>query len=349
MAVSATRRRLIGRAGALLSTAFALTLAASAITPGEALADEDGVSFWLPGLYGSLAAAPQKPGWSMATMYYHPELDGGGNVAASRLVRIGNLDRNVEISLDVSTAARPDLIAAFPTYTFKSPVLGGQLSTGLGIVAGYNDVSIDGTLTLRVGDAIVTRQGSISDSRWGFGDLFSQISLRWNRGASNYMVYGTGDIPVGTYDPDRLANFGIGHGAIDGGVGYTYLNPKNGHELSAVTGLTYNFENEDTDYKNGVDWHLDWGASQFLSPKLHIGLVGYMYQQISADEGQAAFLGENKSRVMGVGPQIGYLFPVGGAQGYLNLKGYGEFDAANRADGWNLWLTFVVSPGGHEG
>ena len=31
-------------------------------------------------------------------------------------------------------------------------------------------------------------------------------------------------------------------------------------------------------------------------------------------------------------------------QGYLNLKAYGEFDNANRPDGWNAWLTFVLSP-----
>jgi hypothetical protein len=38
-------------------------------------------------------------------------------------------------------------------------------------------------------------------------------------------------------------------------------------------------------------------------------------------------------------------FPVAGMQGYLNLKGYGEFDNANRPDGWNLWLTFVLFAG----
>jgi hypothetical protein len=31
-------------------------------------------------------------------------------------------------------------------------------------------------------------------------------------------------------------------------------------------------------------------------------------------------------------------------QGYLNLKGYKEFDAQNRPDGWNAWLTFAISP-----
>ena len=55
-------------------------------------------------------------------------------------------------------------------------------------------------------------------------------------------------------------------------------------------------------------------------------------------------LGDFKSRVSAVGPQIGYLFPVGDMQGYLNLKGYKEFDAANRPEGWNVWLTFAISP-----
>jgi hypothetical protein len=31
-------------------------------------------------------------------------------------------------------------------------------------------------------------------------------------------------------------------------------------------------------------------------------------------------------------------------QGYVNLKGYGEFDNANRPEGYNVWLTFVLSP-----
>jgi hypothetical protein len=31
-------------------------------------------------------------------------------------------------------------------------------------------------------------------------------------------------------------------------------------------------------------------------------------------------------------------------QGYLNLKGYYEFAADNRPQGWNVWLTFAISP-----
>jgi hypothetical protein len=28
----------------------------------------------------------------------------------------------------------------------------------------------------------------------------------------------------------------------------------------------------------------------------------------------------------------------------LNIKAYGEFNAANRPSGWNTWLTFAISP-----
>ena len=45
--------------------------------------------------------------------------------------------------------------------------------------------------------------------------IYPTLKLKWNSGVNNFMVYGTGDIPVGDYNPNQLANIGIGHGAID--------------------------------------------------------------------------------------------------------------------------------------
>jgi hypothetical protein len=154
----------------------------------------------------------------------------------------------------------------------------------------------------------------------------------------------SGYIPVGLYNSQQLANLGIGHGAVDAGGGYTYFNPQTGHEFSAVIGATYNLINPATQYKSGIDGHLDWGASQFLSASLQVGVVGYVYDQLTRDSGSGAKLGPFESRVIGIGPQIGYLFPVAGMQGYVNLKAYGEFDARNRPSGWNAWLTLSISP-----
>jgi hypothetical protein len=314
------------------------------VSQGPSRADEGGVSFWVPGQFGSLAAVPAQPGWAFADIFYFTDVRAGGQVAAARQITIGRLSPTINVSLDANLHARVPSNFVNANYVFATPVLGGQLAMGMTGAFGRPSASVDGTLTASVGGLAATRTGTISDERFAWADLYPMVSLRWNHGVHNFMVYGTGDIPVGTYDSSNLANLGIGHGAADGGVGYTYFNPATGHEFSAVTGITYNLVNNQTGYQNGIDWHLDWGASQFISKQVFIGAVGYFYQQLTPDRGQSPLLGDFKSRVIGVGPQIGFLFPVGDMQGYLNLKGYGEFAAENRPAGWNAWVTFAISP-----
>jgi hypothetical protein len=73
--------------------------------------------------------------------------------------------------------------------------------------------------------------------------------------------------------------------------------------------------------------------------------VGYVYQQLSCDSGAGDRVGCFRSRVAGIGPQIGHVFKVSDDhQGYINLKGYKEFAAEHRPEGWNVWLTLVISP-----
>ena len=307
-------------------------------------ADEVGVSYWVPGRFGSLAAVPAVAGWSMAEVYYHTTVAASGAVAAAREIQVGRIPASVNVSLNLNLNAQADLVLLNPTYTFATPVLGGQFAIGVTGLFGRSSASIDGTLTAAVGPLAVTRTGFLGDSITSVGDLYPQATLKWNAGVHNFMTYVTGDIPVGAYDSTRLANLGIGHAAIDSGGGYTYFNPATGHEFSAVAGFTYNFRNPDTNYRSGVDFHVDWGASKFLSKQVFVGLVGYGYQQITDDFGAHPLLGGFRSRVLGIGPQIGFLFPVGDMQGYLSLKGYGEFEAANRPSGWNTWLTFSISP-----
>jgi hypothetical protein len=306
-------------------------LAAMLWSPAASFADEGGVSIWIPGFYGSFAALPVEPGPSFATIYYHTSVDAGGDRAFPRGGRI-------EAGLD----ADADLVFLAPSYAFETPVFGAQAAVSLAVAAGHSKGSIDATLTGPGGNVI---SGSRTDTVSGFGDAVAIGSLKWNRGVNNFMTYAAVALPVGSYDPDRLANLSGNHWAIDAGGGYTYFNPQTGREFSAVLGFTYNFENPDTDYQNGVDAHIDWAASQFLNEHLHVGVVGYAYQQLSGDSGEGATLGDFKSRVFGIGPQIGYKFNVSDkVDGYLNLKGYWEFGAENRAEGWNTWLTLSFSP-----
>lgn len=328
--------------GRQLGGAVAATIL-TLLSPQAAIADESGISFWLPGLYGSLSATPGTPGWSVAAIYYHTSVGASGAAAASREFQVGRFSPNVNIDLNVSLRGQADLMLIAPTYTFATPVLGGQLSATLASVYGRNSASLAGTLTSAAGPIVTTRNGFLEDALVSYGDLYPTLKLKWNSGVHNYMVYGTGGIPVGDYNPGRLSNIGLGHGAIDMGGGYTYLNPTTGTEFSGVGGFTYNFKNPDTQYQSGIDFHFDWGVSQFLSKQVFVGFVGYAYQQITDDFGQPAALGGFRSRVLGIGPQIGYIFPIGANHAFLGLKGYGEFDAANRPSGWNTWLTFSIS------
>src|SRR5712691_6180359 len=341
--ISARRRRL-GVAAIVLAPAITFF-------SNCAQADENGISFWVPGFFGSLAATPQQPGWSLATIYYHTSVSAGADVARAREFTLGRVPANLTVNanLNLSVNATGNLGFVIPNYVFETPVLGGQASASLvaayGVVGSSLAGTLSGVVTTPFGNVPFARSDTISDTTWGFGDLVPQFALRWNAGVHNYMTYVTGDIPVGAYQSTRLSNLGIGHGAIDAGGGYTYFNPATGHEFSGVLGFTYNFKNTATQYQNGVDLHFDWGASQFLTKQVQVGLVGYAYKDIGCDSGSGDHVGCFQSQVFGIGPQFGYIFPLSETlQGYINLKGYAEFGASDRPKGWNTWLTFVISP-----
>ena len=322
------RHRNIMVLGGLCAFAFSAT-------PQNAFADAGGVGFWLPGLFGSLAAAPTVPGWAYSTIYLHLQANAG---AAQNFVTSGGVRGSVVSGLN----AHGDALALGITYTSPMSVLGGQAALTLLTAPGNVGVGIGTTLTGPLGNTI---SGVRTDNRTTLSDVYYQGTLKWNQGVNNEMVYITGNIPSGTYDPNRLANLSLGFVAWDAGAGYTYLDPKTGHEFSVAGGFTYSLMNPDLQYQNGVDFHVDWAASQFVTKNIHIGLAGYLYQQVTGDSGPGAKLGPFLGRAIGVGPQIGFIIPISDDyQGYLNLRGYRDLEVENRAKTWTAFVTFAISP-----
>src|SRR5262249_1021026 len=233
-------------------------------TATSSRADEGGVSFWLPGFFGSLAATPLVPGFSFGNILYYSQVSAGGNVAFAKQVPLGNINVNFtgNFNANVHGSAEP-LYFALPGYTFATPVLGGQAYVAAGIPYGRIASSVDESImgNLGLGGPGFTIGGGLTEAVTGIGDIIPMASLRWNFGVNNFMTYLTGNLTTGRYQQQRIANLGIGHNAIDAGGGYTYFDEKTGREFSAVLGFTYNFENEHTNYQNGIDMHLDWGAS----------------------------------------------------------------------------------------
>jgi hypothetical protein len=282
-------------------------------------ADEGGVSFWTPGQYGSFAAVAPSPGWSLPLVFYNY----GGSKGAERVLPNGQVSAGTGGSLDGVVIA--------PTFAIGTTILGAVPSFSMAFQPSYNAASAD----VGVGPLSVSR----TDSMWGGSDLYPTAQLFWNKGVNNFMAYAAGDIPVGSYNPNRLASIGIGHGAIDVGGAYTYLNTTTGIEFSATLGFTGNFENPSTNYTNGIDSHLDLAALQFLNQQLFVGAVAYVYQQLAPDRGQRAILGPNESRTRGVGPQIGYTFNINGTEINTSLRAYWEFDSYRRLQGHSVYVT----------
>jgi hypothetical protein len=140
-----------------------------ALAPRTASADENGVSFWLPGIYGSLAAAPLQPGFSFTTFYYHTSVEASGQTARAREISIGQIPATLTANVSANLNADLDVQFVLPSYTFATPVLGGQATIGLLGAYGRNNTSLDATLnaSLLVGQFALT------------GSRFSSIDGEW--------------------------------------------------------------------------------------------------------------------------------------------------------------------------
>lgn len=292
------------------------------------LADEGGVPFWMSGQYASMAAVPSQPGWSLVLMPY---------------VYSGSADKSKNFqhgqSVNAGLNARESIFLFQLGYSADEKILGGQPYVGIGWGPGSN------TTTAFASISSLNTEFNKANSVTGSTDIYPLASLAWNKGNNNFMTYVTGDIPVGTYSASSLSSIGIGHAAMDAGGGYTYLNNTTGLEFSSVVGATYNWMNNQTNYKNGIDSHMDWSLSQFLSQNWQVGIAGYVYYQLTADSGSGNRVGAFKSQVAAIGPQIGYLFNIGKKQAYINFRAYKEFWAQNRVEGYAMISTISIPLG----
>ena len=297
-------------------------------TPFAAWADEGGVPFWLSGQYSSMSAVPPVEGWSVVLL---PYVYNGSAQKTAKFQHGPSINAGVNASESIAFVQLG--------YASEEKIFGGQPYIGVGWGPGANTTTAFASVT-------GTRyELNRADHTTGISDLYPQASLSWNKGNNNFMTYITGDVPIGTYSPTSLSSLGIGHAAVDVGGGYTYLNNTTGLEYSGVLGATYNFMNNQTSYRNGIDSHFDWDISHFLSEHWQVGIAGYVYYQLTADSGSGDRIGAFKSRVAAAGPEVGYAFNVNNKPAYANLRFYKEFWAQNRVQGYATVATISIPLG----
>jgi hypothetical protein len=126
---------------------------------------------------------------AVGIVYYYPSVSAAGTVAAGREVTLGRLNPTLNVNLDLNLKGNADFVVFDPSYVFATPVFGGQFAVSVAGFVGRDFAALNGTLTVSSGGAVASRQGSISDSLTSVGDLLPEISLRWNSGVNNWMVY----------------------------------------------------------------------------------------------------------------------------------------------------------------
>jgi len=118
--------------------------------------------------------------------------------------------------------------------------------------------------------------------------------------------------------------------------------------FSGVLGFTYNFKKhcDAVVSVNGVDLHFDWGASQFLSKQVMVGLVGLCLQgHRLRTAAQATMSACFQSQVVGIGPPDRVPFfrsATCRAISILRLTESSLLQTGHQA--WNTWVTFSISP-----
>jgi hypothetical protein len=305
-------------------------LTAVLVTAHAAQASEGGASVYLLGTGGPGAAVlPPVEGVFLAnTVYYY-----SASADSGKQFPLGG---NLVAGLDAT------IVADFATvlWTPTTNLAGGTLALGLALPIGEPSVDVAAVLTGPGGGQVSI---SKSDSSLVVGDPILTAALGWKTGNVHITASTLLNVPIGNYRDGQLANLAFHRWAFDTSLAVTWLDPKSGWDVSGKAGLTFNGENDATNYKTGTELHVEGAVEKIFSPSFSAGLQAYYFQQVSGDSGAGATLGDFKGRVGGFGATAAYNFKI--AQkipATLRLHAMTEFDAKNRMEGNSVWVDFTM-------
>jgi hypothetical protein len=290
--------------------AICLTLCAS----GGAKASEYAFSSYGLGgaAFGAGVTPPPGTYVTAVTGFYSGEIGGA--------VNFGNVTLNAGAKVEGFTSAANIL------YVPQRKVFGGNL--GLSVTVPVGHVDLDATVGITPGPVV-----SRSVDGWGLGDVVSKAQLGWTSGEFSHTVYLQAVAPTGRWDPGFSPIVGLHRPGIDTGWAFTWADKRSKLQVNGAAGVTFNFENTETDYRSGNEFHFEWAVGLECTKGLVIGIVGYDYRQLTGDSGAAATLGSFKGSVDAIGAGLSYTTLIGKTPLVLNLRHYHEFNADNRFEG----------------
>jgi hypothetical protein len=294
-------------------------LAVILIFSSTSYAEEGGSGHYVPGSVATLIdLAPTQPGWVIQPLFLHYNGDFSGSI-------------NVPIAGSISTGleATVDSFVLGGFYTFEQPVLGAHYSVGLYLP--YVWMEVTGNV------ATLSRTDKVD----GLGDItLIPAMLAWKFNSWQFSAMLPIYAPTGDYEVGRLANQGLNYWTFDPTVGAAYGNEQTGFNFGAHIGVTFNTENDDTNYESGSVLHAEVSVQQLLplgKGFVGLGVNGFLYEQISGDSGSGATR-DFKGRSLGIGPVLDYILPTESGTWVFEAKWLPELDTKNRLEGDYFWV-----------
>ncbi|WP_432695890.1 SphA family protein [Marinobacterium sp. YM272] len=222
----------------------------------------------------------------------------------------------IDFSLDANVVA-PRLL-----WVTDKTIFGGQFVAAALLPLVDLDVSVNG----------------LSQSNQGVGDLDLTAALAYHHSPNLHTAVGI-DLfaPIGEYDKNDLANIGRNYWAVQAVYAASWVDPT-GLNADIKLMYDYNFENDDTNYKSGQEFHFDYSLGWGVTPNWTVGVGGYGYKQVTGDEVNGVDIG-NKGQAFAFGPSVKYANDQGF---FITMKYQKEFAVENRPEGDAFWVKAIV-------
>ncbi|WP_116473590.1 SphA family protein [Zobellella maritima] len=226
-------------------------------------------------------------------------------------------------ALPVDFKLQANVIAPRLLWVTEQQLLGGQLFSALLLPLVDLDVTVNGT----------------NQRKRGLGDIDLTLGVAYHHSTKLHTAFSI-DVfaPTGRYHPNDLANIGRNYWTVQPVYAASYLDP---HGVNADIKLMYdyNFDNPDTDYRSGQEFHFDYALGYSLTPNWIAGIGGYGYKQLTDDERHGITIANNRGQAFAIGPSVKYDSGKGGS---VNLKYQHEFAVENRPEGSAFWVKAVI-------
>jgi hypothetical protein len=306
-----------------------ITALTSTLVACTSHAEEGAGGHYMPGATATfIDSLPGKPAFVIADAFTYYD----GKAPSNQPLQFGGI-----LALDGHATAYADSLFGIYETSFK--LLGGNYAMAMTIPYVWMEVDAQ----VKTGPII----HSVRDTANGIGDItLYPFMLGWTNAPDlKYDVRMGVYAPTGPYDVGHLANTGRNYWTFEPSASISWLSTRIGTELTVFTGIDFNTKNDATDYHSGTSLHLEGTLAQHLP--LFGGFVGvganaFYYQQITADSGSGALLGDFEGRTAGVGPVVSYAHKVGKADLAAEIKWLPELDVEKRLKGDYVWVKVGV-------